>query len=138
MTPKPLNGFSYKILVHCTYEQMILSSSGLNVLCSHKAPGTPHRSCLPNLQDQTIVKGKCMLLFSQKITNLVLSDYQAGFTSKLSLPMIQEPWAFPPRKENTEDRLNFWALWALSSASPWLARSSEFFNASALSLTAAL
>lgn len=79
-----------------------------------------------------------MLLFSQRITILVLLDYRAAFTSKLSLPMIQEPWAFPPRKANTEDSLNFWALWALPSASPWLARSSEFFNTSALSCTAAL
>lgn len=77
-----------------------------------------------------------MLLFSQRITNVVLSEYQACFTSKLSLLMIQEPWAFPPRKENTEDCLNFWALWALPSASLWLARSSELFNTSALSHSA--
>lgn len=38
--------------------------------------------------------------FSKRITNLVHLGYQVCFTSKLSLSMIQEPWAFLSREEN--------------------------------------
>lgn len=115
----------------------LMFCAAINHLGHHTGPVCAHWLHL-NMQDQTAVREKCTLLFSQRITNLVLSDYQARFPSKLSLPMIQEPWDFPPRKENTEDWLNFWALWTLPSASPWLARSSEFFNTSVLSHAAAL
>lgn len=115
----------------------LMFCAAINHLGHHIGPVCAHWLDL-NMQDQTAVREKCTLLFSQRITNLVLSDYQARFPSKLSLPMMQEPWDFPPRQENTEDCLNFWALWALPSAAPWLARSSEFFNTSALSHAAAL
>lgn len=111
--------------------------SGLNGLCIHKsiwdtAQVLPVHISSIQIHRSAQRQGDAHTPFSQIITNLAHLDYEACFTSKLSFPMIQEPWAFLPRKENTKGCLNFWAPWALPSASSWLAKSSEFLNASAL------